>query len=89
MFKTPWAKPQSVVWRGFTGKQSRGQGDSKGEGCQSSADTAVTHALGNMTAALLPDNSTFTGLHDRFSLYGDLQVSFHLQVQDFLSLPVQ
>lgn len=74
---------------GFTGKQSRGQGDSKAESCQTQADASVTHALGNIGAALLPDNSTFAGLHDRVSLYGDPQVSFHLHVQDFLALPVQ
>jgi len=88
MFKTPWAEPQSVE-AGFTRKPSRGQGDSKTESCQTPADAAVTHALGSMSAALLPDNSTFTGLHNRVSLYGDLQISFHLHVQDFLALPVQ
>jgi len=74
---------------GFIGKQGRGQGDSKGEGCPTPADATVTNALGNISTVLLPDNSTFTGLHDRVSLYGDPQVSFHLHVQDFLSLPVQ
>jgi hypothetical protein len=64
MFKTPWAKPQSVVWRGLPEKRIE----------------VKDIRSGVRAAVLLTHNSALAGLHDRVSLYGDSEVSLNLHV---------